>query len=225
MRVFLPSSARMREPVRLCLFHDVLCAFCQVAAERLRRIEDEFGDLVEVELRPFPLRTEPASPTRSELRRQVRLVKSAAREREGASLSPALWRGIDPPHSSLPPLVAAEAARLQGRDAQRALLERMREAAFGGGVNVARRDVLLELAAAARLNMDRFVVAFDSPATLRAIENSRREAVGRGVRALPSEVIDEEGLLTGVREVHEYRDALLRWLQRRGGGDSERVLH
>lgn len=207
----------MVEPVQLNFFHDVLCAFCSVTAERLRQIELEFGDLVHLEYKPFPLRLEDAAPSGRDLRRQVRWIKRAAKEPEGDGLSPSLWRGLDPPLSSLPPLVAAEAARHQGLCAQRRLLRRLREAALKCGVNVARRDVVLELASASGLDMDRFIAAYDAPATLRAVEASRGEALQHGVHALPSVVVGESWLLTGVRELHEYREVVLRWLQRCGG--------
>jgi predicted DsbA family dithiol-disulfide isomerase len=210
--------------IRLSLYHDVLCAMCQVAASRVRRLEDEFGDLLSVELRPYPMRLEEASPTRLELRKKVRQVCCAAREVEGEGLSAELWRGLDPPTTSLPPLVAAEAARLQGRAAQRSLLDALRDAAFQGALNVTRRDVIFELAASAGLQMDEFAAAFDAPATLRAVEDSRREATRLGVRVVPALVIGGEWLVSGVREIHEYREVLLRWLQRRGSA-ALRVLH
>ena len=215
----------MSKPIRLLFFHDVLCGMCCVAAERLDRVEAEFGGLLVVEPRPYPLRREAAAPCGRDLRRQVRLVQRAIREPEGAGLSPALWSGIDPPQSSLPPLLAAEAALLQGSGAQRALLARLRTAALRDGVNVARRDVLLELAAASGLEMERFCTAFDAPATLHAVERGRHEALRHGVRAVPAIVIGDEWLLSGVRELHEYREVLLHWLERRGGGQSARVLN
>src|SRR5207248_8618331 len=69
----------------------------------------------------------------------------------------------DPPSSSLPPLVALEAALPQGHERQHQLLLRMRRAAFLDGINVARRDVQLELASRAGLDMPRFLEQLDDP--------------------------------------------------------------
>ncbi|MGC4117726.1 MAG: DsbA family protein [Myxococcales bacterium] len=215
----------MREPVRFTFFHDVLCAYCSVTAHRLTQLEEEFGDLVQVELRAYPLRLEPEALSRREVRRQVRLVKKAAREPEQLDLSPALWRGVDPPLSSLPPMVALEAARRQGRAAERALAQRLRDAAFRFGLNVARRDVLFELAAATGLSMDQFGSAFDAPSTLRAVEESRLDAMRRGVGAIPAVVVGHEWSMTGIRELHEYREVLQRWWERQGGSPSPRALN
>ena len=132
---------------------------------------------------------------------------------------------ISSPQSSLPPLLALEAARLQSRCAQQALALRLREAAFLFGVNVARRDVLLELAAATGLQMDRFAVALDAPATLRAVEQSRLQAIRHGVRAVPAVVVGREWPMSGVRELHEYRDVLMRWWDRRGESISPWALN
>lgn len=215
----------MREPILLAFFHDVLSADCCVTAQRLAQLEQEFGDLVRVELRAYPLRLEPEAPSRREVRRQVRLVGKAAREPERLELNPELWRGFDPPQSSLPPLLALEAARMQSRCAQRALARKLREAAFGFGINVARRDVLLELAAATGLQMDRFVSVLDSPATLHSVEQSRLQAMGHGVHAVPAVVIGQEWPLIGMRELHEYRDVLMRWWDRRGESSAPSALN
>ena len=215
----------MREPVRLAFFHDVLCAYCYVTAQRLAQLEQEFGDLVRLDLRAFPLRPMPEAVSRREVRRQVRLVKKAAGEPEHLELRSELWRGIDPPQSSLPPLLALEAARQQSRRAEKALAQRLRDTAFRFGVNVTRRDVIFEIAAVTGLAMGRFAAAFDSQATLRAVEQSRLEAIRRGVHAVPAVVIGEEWSMTGVRELHEYREVLLRWCERQGGTHSPRTLN
>jgi predicted DsbA family dithiol-disulfide isomerase len=122
-------------------------------------------------------------------------------------------------------LLAAEAARAQGRGAQRALLSRLREAALRGEINVARRDVILEMASSAGLDMERFCLDFDAPETLRAVERSRCQAMRHGVRAVPAVVLGGEWLISGVRELHEYREVLLHFLERCGAGQSPRLLN
>ncbi|HCF62569.1 MAG TPA: thioredoxin [Myxococcales bacterium] len=202
----------MRIPV--LLFHDVLCAYCTVASARLSALEQEFADTLHVTPRPYPLRPLEARPSDKELKRLARHVRSVAKLPEGAGYSSSVWIGGDPPCSSTPPLVALEAALLQGEEAQRRMLERLRAVAFRGGMNIARRDVILEVAGAVGLDMPRFVTAFDSQAATRAVELAHRSAIAHGVQALPAVVFGDEWLITGVREVGEYRDALLRWLGR-----------
>jgi predicted DsbA family dithiol-disulfide isomerase len=213
----------MPERITIYYFHDVLCGYCTVAAERLRVLEQEFGDALQIVPRSYPLRPEETILTDRDLKRLMRHVRSAAREPEGRGMTPSIWRE-DPPRSSMPPLIASEAARLQGPRAQDLLLQRLRTAAFFGGINVARTDVILEAAASVGLDMARFSAAFNSDATRRAVELSLRDALQHGVRAIPAIAIGDEWLMTGLRDLSEYREVLLRWLQR-GSGPRSRVLH
>jgi putative protein-disulfide isomerase len=214
----------MPEPLRLQLFHDALCAWCAVAVDRVFALERDFGGLLTVSLRPFPLRPEEQLLPRPEAAKVARQLRRASREPEGEGMVADLWRGDDRPLSSVPPLVALEAAQLQGRDAQRALLARIHEAGLKRGINVARRDVLVELAFTAGLDMRRFVAAFESPATARAVELSHREAVARGVRVIPAIALGD-WLLTGARSLAEYRELVRGWVGRHDSASAARVLH
>ncbi len=202
--------------VPVYFFHDVLCAYCVVTAERLRLLQAEFGDALELTLRPFPLRFGDTRLEARDVKRLVRTVRKAAKEPEGAGMTPEIWLSEDPPISSLPPLLAVEAALLQGRTAQDRLVTRLRNAAFRAGVDVTRRDVLLEVAAASGLDMTRFIAAFDAQATARAVELSHRDGVLHGVRAIPAVTIGDSWMMTGIRELSEYRDALARFLDEKG---------
>src|SRR5438132_5690091 len=138
--------------VEVVLWHDVLCSWCYVADARLDYLRDEYGGLVRWSLRPYPLRPDNQLPDKKERLALARGLRKAAREDEGNGIKADLWTGQDPPHSSMPALMALEAALLQGADVQRELLVAMRRAAFHDGINVARRDVQLELAA--RVGLD-----------------------------------------------------------------------
>ncbi len=215
----------MSEPVRLQVFHDALCAWCAVAVERVFALESDFGDLLSVTLRPYPLRPDEQLVGRPEAAKVSRHLRRAAREPEGQGMVTDLWQGDDRPLSSMPPLIALEAALLQGRDAQRALLRKLHENALRRGINVARRDVLFELAGTVGLDMPRFALAFESAATARAVELSYREAMGRGVRAIPAIAVGEEWLLTGVRPLREYREVVRGWMQQHSVHPLARVIH
>jgi predicted DsbA family dithiol-disulfide isomerase len=215
----------MSEPVRLQLFHDALCAWCAVAVERVFALERDFGDLLSVTLRPFPLRPDEQLVGRPEAAKVSRHLKRAAREPEGQGMVADLWQGDDRPLSSMPPLIALEAALVQGRDAQRAFLRKLHENALKRGINVARRDVLFELASTVGLDVPRFALAFDSSATARAVELSHREALGRGVRAIPAIAVGEDWLLTGARPLCEYREVVRGWMQQHRDHPRARVIH
>lgn len=215
----------MHKPIELHFFHDVLCSWCYVADARLRALKIEFGDDLRITLRPYPLRPQEQIPDKKHLTSLIRHVRRASTEPEGRILKPELWRAPDVPLSSLPALQAVEAAGQQDEALRDVLVHQLREAAFVHGLNVARTDVIFELAASLRLDMGRFVRSFHSRATLAAIEDSHAEAVSRGVKAVPALAIGDEWLLTGVRPVEEYRDVLQRWRNERGQTGGDRIVH
>jgi predicted DsbA family dithiol-disulfide isomerase len=215
----------MPNRIEISFFHDVLCAYCGVTAERLRVLRQEFGGALTVNLRPYPLRPEEQVLGEKELRRIASHVREAAKEPECKGMVADVWLRGKPPRSSMPPLIAAEAALLQGAREQEALVARLRTAAFHGGLDITRRDIILETASSVGLNMPRFTAAFDARATARSIEISLRDAIHHGVRAAPAITIGDEWLLTGVRTLEEYREVVLKWMERRSGAHNVRVVH
>ena len=214
-----------RGRLSVVLYHDVLCAWSFLADARLAVLREEYAGSLDFSHQPLPTRPEPAAPTRRALRLWARHYRRAAKEPEGAGIVPDLWLSGDPPCSSLPPLLALEAARLQGRPAHDRLLGALREAAFRRGLNVARRDVLIELADREGLAVDRFVTVLDSPATERAVLVGQAEAAARGVRGVPALVLGGEWVVTGARSLAEYREAFARYLSERQSALPERLLH
>src|SRR5207245_7011681 len=127
----------------------------------------------------------PDKKQRAVLARHFRRV---SREREGVGVKADLWTGADPPSSSLPPLVALEAALPQGPESQRELLKAMRRAAFIEGINVARRDVQLELAAQVGLDLPRFIERMDDPRLEQEVSDAVEEAEALGIKGVPAVV-------------------------------------
>src|SRR5712671_4318051 len=143
--------------LELVLYHDVLCSWCFVADARLDYLRDEYGPMVRWKLRPYPLRPDHQLPDKKQRAVHARHFRRLAREVEGKGVKADLWTGQDPPSSSLPPLVALEAALAQGPEMQRALLKAMRRKAFVEGINIARRDVQVELAAQVGIDVSHFL--------------------------------------------------------------------
>src|SRR5207253_1952670 len=104
-------AAQRAEPqVELTLYHDVLCSWCYVADRRLDYLRDEYGSAVRWSIRGYPLRTEERLPDRRQRALLARHFRRVAKEAEGQGVVADLWTGADPPASSMPPLVALEAA-------------------------------------------------------------------------------------------------------------------
>jgi len=231
IRLARDAALRLRPPeepapVELTLYHDVLCSWCYLADARLESLRDEYGNALKWSLRPYPLRPESQLPGKKERQILARHYRRIAKESEGQGVKPDLWIGEDPPASSLPPLVALEAALLvQGPPVQRELLRAMRRAAFVEGINVARRDVQLELASRVGLDLPGFVEALDDASLEQSVNDSAEEAESLGIRGVPALVIGGEWLMQGCREASEYRHVIEKFLRERHSGPPVRTLH
>ena len=219
---------RTHKPLQILVYQDVLCAWCFVADKRLEVLREELGSAVSWHARPYPLRTQDCVPSPWETKRWLRDIARARREPEGTRLSPELWSSSDPPRSSIPPLAALEAARLQGHEQRDRLAYALRRAALEQGINVSRSDVVLELASSVGLNMNRFAAAFQAIQARRLIVDEHRLAVGRGVKGVPALVLAGRWLLTGLKELTEYRQHILWCIEKTGlldSGSAEGLLH
>ena len=219
------TAGEQPDAVEVTLYHDVFCSWCYVADQRLDRLRDEYGPALRWSLKGYPLRPDDQLPDRKQRQLLARHFRRVAREKEGRGVKPDLWTGEDPPASSMPPLIALEAALLQGRLPQRELLRAMRRAAFLDGINVARRDVLVELAGQAGLDLPRFLQRLDDPRTEGLVSLGCEEAEGIGIKGVPAVVIGGEWLMQGAREIGEYRQVIDKYLTERAEGGRLRVLH
>jgi len=222
----LPGAGTV-EPfaVELVLYHDVLCSWCYVADARLDYLRDEYGGVAEWHLRPYPLRPENQIPDKKQRAVLARHFRRVAREHEGKGIKADLWTGEDPPSSSLPPLVALEAALPQGAELQRAYLKAMRRTAFIEGINVARRVVQLELAVQVGLDLTRLIERMDDPRVEQEVNDAVEEAEGLGIRGVPALVIGGEWLMQGCRDLSEYRQVIDKYLRERVADAQVRLMH
>lgn len=219
---------RFPRQLSILVYQDLLCAWCYLADARVTALRREFSGAIRWTFRPFPLRISDDVPSGKLLGRLVRDVERARAEVEGRRLRVNLWDGGDPPRSSVPPLVALEAARLQGAGARRELARAMQQAALEQGVNVSRADVVFELASAVGLNMNRFVVAYRSEEMLRLVLEEHRVAEERGVKTVPTLVIGGRWMISGLRGLAEYRRHIVSCMGKLGmstGGSPENMLH
>jgi len=223
-RLHSPHSGDPAE-VELVLYHDVLCSWCYLADARLDYLRDEYGPTLRWSLRPYPLRPENQLPNKKQRTVLARHFRRVAREREGKGVKPDLWTGQDPPASSVPPLVALEAALPQGPHLQRELLKAMRRAAFLEGINVARRDVQLELASRIGFDVSQFVDGLDDPRLEQQVSDAGEEAESLGIKGVPALVIGGEWLMQGCRDLAEYRQVIDKYLRERVAAAQVRMMH
>ena len=101
----------------------------------------------------------------------------------------------------------------------------MRRAAFHDGINIARRDVQLELAARAGLDIPRFLERLDDPDTEQSVVSAAEEAEALGIKGVPALVIGGEWLMQGCRELSEYRQVIEKYLRERASPAHLRIIH
>ena len=214
-------------PISLTLHGDVLDPWCWIAERRVviaaEELHGRFMSLAHVAL---PRRWDAQAPTASERRTRASELRRAAKEPDAPPFSTELWSANAPgPSSSAPALVAIAAARLQGRTAETALREALREAALVRGLDVSRSDVIVEIASRAGLDLSRFVPAFEAPGTERALLATIADAAECGITAGPSLVIGADWMVTGARSLRDYRLVLKRYLATRVGTPVEHTVH
>lgn len=213
------------EPVEIVFHSDVLCPWCYIAERRLQHLAEEFAGVVTIRHSPFALYLDDRLPTAAERRRYAAQVRKAAKEPDAKDFSPALWLAPDPPTSSYPPLAALAAARAQGPAAETRLRLALRKAAFVRGLNISRRDVILEVADAAGLDPAKLAVGLSSTAVERSVAEEHEAAMEENIDAIPAIVIGDEWLVTGCRDLDEYREILQKYLAARAGPSAARLLH
>lgn len=114
-----------------------------------------------------------------------------ARQLSGATFNDRIWF-TDPPASSYPACVAVKCAARQSPEAEDAYLYALREAVMTQQKNIARKDILLETAAALPadiLNYERFTQELTAPTVIDAFKADLHEVSYRNINRFPTLVI------------------------------------
>lgn len=159
------------------------CPWCYVAAARLHKVRPEYEGRVRLRTRAFPLEVYGGGPPdRHELALEVPL---AALQEPEAEFRP--YPSDDWPTTTLPAFEAAWSANQQGDAIGHDFDLRLRRAFFAEGRNIGRREVMLEIAAEAGLDLDRFRHMFEGGDALRAVlEEGRLGKENYRVRGTPT---------------------------------------
>ena len=202
-------------------FTDPLCAWSWAFEGPLRRLRDALGDRLPWRVRmggliagwdryddPVHCVSRPAqmAPHWFEVRRAC-----------GVDLDERVWRE-DPPASSYPACLAFKAAELQSPEAAELLLGRLREAVMLRRRNIARWDVLRDVAGElaahepGRFDAERFSRDLDGEESAEAFREDLRRVRDFQIGRFPALVVSSAGrpsaLLIGYRPYDELRKAL-----------------
>ncbi len=204
--------------VDLVVWSDYLCPWCHLGTSRVRRIEEEFGDAVRVEWRAFLLRPHPEpGRTLERFRAYTQSWLRPAAEPDAPEFR--TWAGdAGPPSHSVPPHEVAKAAAMLGRDALRAMHDRLLRAYFVESRNITDADTLRALWREVGLADAAFDVSA-APATRAAVIAEHRDALAQGVNGVPAiMMVGNDVPVLGAMPFESYR----RWIARAlsGGASS-----
>ncbi len=155
---------------------------------RLNKIAPEFKGQVRLRERPFPLEIFGGGPPdRLELGQERWL---AALQEPAADFAP--YRGDDWPSTTVPAFEAAWCAFQQGEEIGHDYDLRIRRAFFYESRNIGKREILLEIAREAGLDMDSFSRMFDSGEARKAVLDEGRLGYDRyRVRGTPTVMLGD----------------------------------
>jgi predicted DsbA family dithiol-disulfide isomerase len=177
---------------------------------RLRRVQEEFGDRVQLEWRSFLLRPQPdPSRTLEKFRTYTRSWARPAAEPDAPVFR--VWEGdAGPPSHSVPPHLVAKAAATLGDAAFERMHERLLRAYFSENRDITDPDTLRVLWREAELPDDAFARVSD-PELAQAVIAQHNEAIEHGVDGVPAVRMEgREGVVIGAQPVELYR----RWIDR-----------
>lgn len=212
-----PSS---RSQVAITYYTDPLCSWSWAFEPQWRRLRYEYGDQLHWTYRMGGLIADWStySDPINDVSRPVQMGPQwyQARTLSGMPLNERIWFE-DPPASSYPACIAVKAAERQGPDAVEQYLRRLREAVMVEGRNIARLEVLLDMAdelaqAQASFDSEQFRQDLESQAVLDAFRADLKEARWREIGRFPTLILrnpDGKAIITvGYRPYGVLLDAV-----------------
>jgi predicted DsbA family dithiol-disulfide isomerase len=173
----------IQEVPQILEWAEYYCPWCYVAAVRLHRVAREFEGRVRFVIKPFPLELVRGEPAPRDILEQEWWL--AAMQEPDAEFAP--FRGLDWPTTTLPAFEAAWCAAQEGYAVGLDYDLRVRRGFFAEGRNIGRRDVLLDIAREAGLDVDRFRARWESGKARAAVLAEAQEGRERyGVRRTPT---------------------------------------
>ena len=203
-------SGSMAAPVQLIVISDYLCPWCYVAAVRLRRLQEEFGERLALVWQSFLLRPYPdRSRTLEQFRTYTRSWERPAAEPDAPTFR--VWDSdAGPPSHSMPPHLVAKAAAALGPDAFERMHARLLAAYFAENRDVTDADTLVQLWMEVGLPAADFARAGDQ-ALVEAVVREHNEAVSLGVTGVPAvRMVGNDVPMLGALPYESYR----RWVER-----------
>ncbi len=201
------------------IWSDVACPWCYVGTQRFGRAVQETGIEVEVVYRSFEL--DPTVPVGEESPRLVDYLERKFGDRSrvqaaharltsaGAELGIDFrWSGMRRANTFDAHRLLAWALHEHGADRQRALKQRLLQAYFTDGLDVADHEVLARLAGDIGLDPAAAAELLVSDAEAEFVRAERAEAYGNGINAVPTFIVEGQWMLQGAHDTDKWVKAL-----------------
>jgi predicted DsbA family dithiol-disulfide isomerase len=182
---------------------------------RLRRVQEEFGDRVQLQWRSFLLRLQPdPNRTLEKFRAYTRSWLRPAAEPDAPAFR--VWESdAGPPSYSVPPHLVAKAAATLGDAAFERMHALLLRAYFSENRDITDPETLRAIWREAELPDDAFARASDRGLAQIVIEQ-HNEAIEHGVDGVPAvRMAGREGVVIGAQPPELYR----RWINRHLAGE------
>jgi predicted DsbA family dithiol-disulfide isomerase len=201
--------------VQLTFFHDVLCPFCYVTSKRLKRVVSEFNSSVLVVHKAFAIISsledlKAVAPTEEDARefflKEFDILKKYFPDYDPQRV---ISKGNIGFTWSIPPLTACKVAeKRRGQEGHWSMFDRLQDAFFLEGQNVADEGVIIRIATQLGFEPSDFLREMRSKEAKYAVVADEDEARALGIRGVPAILINETWLIRGVPEESVLRDAI-----------------
>lgn len=211
------------------IYADVVCPWCYIGERRFARALAAFpqADRVDVVYRPYQLDPEApaeAAPLKQYLaRRYGALVESMlARGTEAAAAEGIVmnWDRALSVNTLTAHRLLGLAEREHGAEVQRALLDKLFEAHFTRGIDVADHEQLADLGASVGMDRARVLAYLASDEGLAETREAVAQARRIGVRAVPTFVFDGEYAVEGAQPASVFLQVLEEVASRNTAGEA-----
>jgi putative protein-disulfide isomerase len=181
--------------ITVVYYTDPLCCWSWAFEPHWRRLRDEFGRALDCRYRMAGMIVgwDSYNDPLNAVSRPVQMgpIWRHAQHLSGVAVDDRIWVE-DPPGSSYPACLAVKAAELQSAEAADLYLRRLRQAVMTERRNIARREVLLEVAdevaaaAPQQLDAERLRHDLDAAPAREALREDIKEARYRGIGRFPT---------------------------------------
>ncbi len=214
MENFVYVAPKVKDKVIVEYFTDPTCAACWGLEPVLREFELKYGDKLDFRVIMGGMLE------KSELTQEQAIASADHWEEFGDMFNMPINGDVqrnEPLSSSYPASLAYLAAKNQDLNKANLLMRKMREALFVFAKNVDKEEILEQLAIEVGLDKTQFMQDFYNPETMEKLKYDLSYTRANGVSGFPSIVMygpnKPSMIIRGVRQVHEYSDALNKFIE------------